>query len=59
MKRKVNYIGVYREEDEKSFVIGYDVTSDLKLLKDWKKTMDDCDEIGDCKIYKLTEVKGG
>jgi len=52
-----NYIGLTLDEGDDYYTIGYRQTSDLTSIKDWKEEMLECNNVIDCKILKVEEIK--
>jgi hypothetical protein len=53
MSEKV-YIGIVTDEygnDE----IGYNISSDVNKMLKWKKEMDTCNGVSECKIYEISK----
>jgi len=50
----IEYIGIVTDEygnDE----IGYNISSDVNKMLKWKKEMDTCNDVSECKIYEISK----
>lgn len=52
------YIGLYRDEFllDGDWAIGCKPYYNLDVMKDWKKEMDECNGVIECKIFQLVEL---
>lgn len=56
MNNEQKYIGLFKNEFDDYYKMGYRETSNLEKIKEWKKEMLECVGIKDCKIVKVEEV---
>jgi hypothetical protein len=46
------YIGIVTDEYDNNS-IGYDISTDIKSMRQWKKEMDECNDVKECIIYEI------
>lgn len=57
MNNETKYIGLIMDERDDSYTIGYNETTEIEKLREWKKEMLECSDVVDCRIIKIEDYE--